>query len=139
MKKQMVVSAMVAALSSAATIGIWTSITPASAGGSTQSVSNIAFIDADSDIVTADPGHFDFALAHCPSGTEVVSGGYSAGGFNGLAVASVVKAYPSKATGVDADSYVVEVVNPEGASAPINFEAKAVCARVTLTVSASLP
>ncbi|MGP8209647.1 MAG: hypothetical protein ACLQVK_26885 [Acidimicrobiales bacterium] len=137
MKKQVVLSAMVAVLSSVATIGIWTSITPTSAGGSTQSISSITFVDAYSDVLTVDPGKFEYAQAFCPSGTHVTGGGFIVTGHNGLAVASVVKSFPSTPS-ADPNSFTVEVVDPEGAS-PVSFEAKADCIRLTLTVSASVP
>jgi hypothetical protein len=136
MKKQVVLSAMVAVLSSAATIGIWTSITPASAGGSTQAISNITFVDAYSSEQTVGPGDVEYAYAACPSDTHVVGGGYIMSGVDGLAIASAVKSYPSKAS-ADPNSFGVEVANPKAASGPVTLTVKAVCVRLTLTVTAS--
>jgi hypothetical protein len=138
MKKQVILSAIVAVLSSAATIGIWTSITPASAAGSTKSISDITFVDADSETDTIDPGRISYISAACPGGTQVVGGGYIMGGAIGLTVASVVKSYPSQPD-ADPNRFYVEAVNPPSAAGPVTLEVKAVCERLTLTVSASLP
>ncbi len=142
MKKQLVRSAMVAAASSAVTIGIWTSIPPASAGGSKpalvrpatsqQVLENVTMHDAYSAEVTVDPGDNASAIADCSNGEKVVGGGYTISGTEGLTVASAVKSYPSK-VGADPNSYAVEVVNPTAAAGPVTFTVKAVCIGFSVT------
>jgi hypothetical protein len=136
MKRQVARSVMIAALSSAATLGIWASIIPASAAGRTPAIahpdssqkviSDVSLHDAYSAQVTVDPGDNAVAVADCTNGEQVVGGGYIISGTEGLTVASAVKSYPSK-VGADPNGYEVEVANPTGASGPVTFTAKAVC------------
>jgi len=142
MKRQAVRSAIIAVVSSAVTIGIWTSITPASAGGSMpalvrpdssqQVLGNVSLHDGYSAEVTVDPGDNAYAIAECSNGEKVVGGGYIISGTEGLTVASAVKSYPSK-VGADPNSYAVEVVNPTAASGPVTFTVKAVCIGFSVT------
>ena len=143
MKRQVVRSAMVAAVSSAVTIGIWTSITPASAGGSMpalvhpdssqQVIQNVSLHNAYSAEVTVDPGDSVYGVAECSNGEKVIGGGYIISGTEGLAVASAVKSYPSKIS-ANPNGYEVEVVNPTAASGPVTFTVKAVCIGISVTV-----
>ena len=143
MNKQVVRSAIVAAVSSALTIGIWTSITPASAGGSMpglvhpdstqQVVQNVSLHDAYSAAVTVDPGDSVYGVANCSNGEKVIGGGYIISGTEGLTVASAVKSYPSKIS-ADPNGYEVEGANPTAASGPVTFTVKAVCIGVSVTV-----
>jgi cytoskeletal protein RodZ len=141
-KKQVVRSPVVAAVSSAVTIGIWTGIAPASARGSMpalvhpdssqQVISDVSLHDAYSAEVTVDPGDNASAVAECSNGEKAVGGGYIISGTEGLTVASAVKSYPSKVS-ADPNGYGVEVVNPSAASGPVTFTVKAVCLGFSVT------
>jgi hypothetical protein len=127
MRKQVVLSAMVAVLSSAVTTGIWASITPASAAGSkVMVIKDLTFFDSYSGAETVDPGHTDDAVADCPAGMDVIGGGYHITGTNGLTVASAVDSFPEKGS-ESPQGFYVEVVNPDIAHGPVEFSAKAKC------------
>ena len=95
-KHPVAVPTIAAVLTSALTIGIWTSIAPASASPTTvQVVSKVLFLDVIGSSVTANPGELGEGEATCPGRAwHAVSGGYLISGKEGPAVASAVDNFP---------------------------------------------
>lgn len=126
-KHPVVVSTIAAALTSALTIGIWTSIAPASAAPTNvQVVSKVSFADVIGSSVTAGPGEVGEGEATCPGAAwHAVSGGYLISGKEGPAVASAVDNFPIKLR--ESPGWFVAVANPKGATSSVTFKVKVRC------------
>ncbi len=132
-KHPVVVPTIVAVVTSALTIGIWTSIAPAAASPTTvRVVGKLLFVDAIGSSVTANPGELGEGEATCPgSSWHAVSGGYLISGKEGPAVASAVDNFPIEHS--RAPGWFVAVANPTGAKSPVSFKVKVRCEKAVLT------
>ena len=117
-KHPVAVPTIAAVLTSALTIGIWTSIAPASASPTTvRVVSKVLFVDVIGSSVTANPGELGEGEATCPGRAwHAVSGGYLISGKEGPAVASAVDNFPIEHS--QSPGWFVAVANPTSAKTP---------------------
>jgi hypothetical protein len=128
MTKQVVVlSAIVAVVTSALTTAVWTAVTPASAaGGRVSVISKLNFAESYGKNVKVDAGDAGTSTVLCPDKSSIaISGGYVMTGTDVLGVASPTSSYAQKLGAPP--GWEVKVTNPKSAGGSVTFQAKVLC------------